>query len=148
MSWLQPKLEKHLPLAHVADPEPTLLYLSLIYEITQKWRSFDDQPDYDFLRIKTTKDAINYLYNHLSQKHGQVLFKRALGYLIRVGGLSDIELEDILSADNTVMQSVFVHYLPPTNIFRLPSFLWIRIRNDMHKYLVQKQIDNTIITYL
>ncbi|CAF4685549.1 unnamed protein product, partial [Rotaria sp. Silwood2] len=68
-------------------------------------------------------------------------------YLRLAGGLSESELEDILSADDKVLKSVFVHYLPPTNIFRLPSALWIRIRNDMHKYLIEKEVDNTLIIY-
>jgi hypothetical protein len=146
MTWLQPKLEPYS--SNRSDPEPTPLFLSLIYQITQTWRSFNDKPDRDFLRIRTTGDAIHYLYNQLSKKHGQVLFKRAMTYLKLAGGLSESELEDILSADDTVLQSVFAHHLPPKNLFRLPSTLWIRIRNDMHKYLIEKEIDNTLIIYL
>jgi hypothetical protein len=146
MTWLQPKLQPYSP--KQGDPEPTPLFLSLVYQMTQTWHSFDDKPDYNFLRIKTTPDAINYLYNQLSKKHGEVLFKRAMTYLILAGGLSETELEDILSADDKVLQSVFHYHLPPANIFRLPSTLWIRIRNDMHNYLIEKEIDNTLIIYL
>ncbi|CAF4251319.1 unnamed protein product [Rotaria sp. Silwood2] len=145
MTWLQPKFESYSP--NRSDPEPTPLFLSLVYQITQTWRSFNDKPDRDFLKIHSTRDAINYLYNQLSKKHGDILFKRAMTYLRLAGGLSETELEDILSADDKILQSVFVHYLPPTKIFRLPSTLWIRIRNDMHKYLIEKEIDNTLIIY-
>ncbi|CAF3802489.1 unnamed protein product [Rotaria sordida] len=145
MTWLQPKFESYSP--NRSDPEPTPLFLSLVYQITQTWRSFNDKPDRDFLKIHSTRDAINYLYNQLSKKHGDILFKRAMTYLRLAGGLSETELEDILSADDKVLQSIFVHYLPPTNIFRLPSTLWIRIRNDMHKYLIEKKIDSTLIIY-
>lgn len=146
MTWLQPKLQPYSP--KQGDPEPTPLFLSLVYQITQTWHSFDDKPDRDFLKIQTTRNAINYLYNQLSKKHGEVLFKRAMTYLRLAGGLNDTELVDILSADEKVLQSIFVHYIPPTNIFRLPGTLWIRIRNDMHKYLIEKKIDNTLIIYL
>jgi hypothetical protein len=71
-----------------------------------------------------------------------------MAYLWLSGGLSEIELQDMLTADNAVLQAVFAHYLPPPNIFRLPSTLWIRIRNDMNKYLVEKEVDNTTIIYL
>ncbi|CAF4105784.1 unnamed protein product, partial [Adineta steineri] len=145
MTWLQAKLEPHISNRH--DPEPTPLFLSLIYQITRSWHSFTNKSDRDFLRIQTTQDAISYLYNQLSRKHGEILFKRAMTYLRLSGGLSESELEDILSADDQVLQSVFTHYLPPTNVFRLPSTLWIRIRNDMHKYLIEKEIDNTLIIY-
>ncbi|CAF1687643.1 unnamed protein product, partial [Adineta ricciae] len=46
-----------------------------------------------------------------------------------------------------ILQSVFAHYLPPLESFRLPSNLWIRIRNDMHKYLVEKDIDGVPCIY-
>ncbi|CAF4754750.1 unnamed protein product [Rotaria sp. Silwood1] len=145
MTWLKPKLEPYSP--KQGDPEPTPLFLSLVYQITQTWHSFNNKPDRDFLKIQSTRDAINYLYNQLSKKHGDILFKRAMTYLRLAGGLSESELEDILSADDKVLQSVFVHYLPPRNIFRLPGTLWIRIRNDMHQYLIEKEIDNTLIIY-
>ncbi|CAF3842914.1 unnamed protein product [Rotaria sordida] len=147
MNWLKPKLKSYIPPDRSDDPEPTPLFLSLLYDITLTWYSFDNEAEDNFLSIKRTYDAIKYLYNQMSKKHGEVLFKRAMTYFVLAGGLTDIELEDILSADNIVLQSVFVHYLPPLNIFRLPSILWIRIRNDMQKYLVEKDVDNTSVIY-
>ncbi|CAF1181265.1 unnamed protein product [Rotaria sordida] len=147
MNWLKPKLKSYIPPDRSDDPEPTPLFLSLLYDITLTWYSFDNEAEDSFLSIKRTYDAIKYLYNQMSKKHGEVLFKRAMTYFVLAGGLTDIELEDILSADNIVLQSVFVHYLPPLNIFRLPSILWIRIRNDMQKYLVEKDVDNTSVIY-
>ena len=146
MAWLQPKLEAHS--SNWGDPEPTPLFLSLVYQITRTWHSFNEKPDRDFLKMKTTQDAINYLYNKLCEKHGEVLFKSAMTYLKLAGGLSESELEDILSADDKVLRSVFIHYLPPSKLFRLPSTLWVRIRNDMQKYLVEKEIDSTPIISL
>jgi hypothetical protein len=140
-TWLQPKLCQN-------QGEPTPLFVSLLYDITLSWHSYDDQPDNSFAAISRTPDAIDYLYTQLSNKHGDVLFRRAMSYLWISDGLSEIELEDILTADNAVLQAVFAHYLPPLNIFRLPSTLWIRIRNDMSKYLVEKEADNTTIIYL
>lgn len=96
----------------------------------------------------TTKSAIKYLYACLSQKHGETLFYRTIAYLRQAGGLNETELEDMLSADDEVLQSIFVHYLPPLKVFRLPSNLWIRIRNDMSKYLVEKTVDDTPVIYL
>ncbi|UJR21417.1 hypothetical protein I4U23_024506 [Adineta vaga] len=68
-------------------------------------------------------------------------------YIQLSGGLSELEIEDILLLDDEVLQAVFVHYLPPMSLFRLPSNLWIRIRNDMHKYLVEKDIDDVPCIY-
>jgi hypothetical protein len=138
--WLKPKLTSH----HFLTP----LFLSLIYDQTLTWHSYDQIPDRDFLAIKQTSSAIGYLYNQLGIKHGQILFRRSMRYLQLSGGLSELEIEDILSLDDEILQSIFVHYLPPFNLFRLPSTLWIRIRNDMHKYLVEKDIDNIPCIYL
>jgi hypothetical protein len=149
MSWLQPKLVPYTPLPSAFDePEPTPLFLSLLYDMTLTWHSFDDKCDLRLPFIKTTQKAIESLYQRMSKKHGNVLFRRAMTYLQLAGGLNETELEDMLSADNTVLQSIFLHYLPPYDVFRLPGTLWIRIRNDMHKYLVEKEVDNTNVIYL
>ena len=145
MEWLQPKF---IPNSDYGEPQPTPLFLSLLYEITRSWHSFNEEPDPDFLRKRSTRGAIKYLYSTLSKKHGQLLFERAMAYLRQAGGLTERELEDMLSADNEVLQSIFTHYMPPVSIFRLPSTLWIRIRNDMHKYLVEKTVDNVTVIYL
>jgi hypothetical protein len=138
--WLKPKL--------TSNPFLTPLFLSLLYDQTLTWHSYDQIPDRNFLSIKQTCDAIGYLYNQLGLKHGPILFRRSMRYLQLSGGLNEHEIEDILSLDDEVLQSVFLHYLPPFQLFRLPSTLWIRIRNDMHKYLVEKDIDNIPCIYL
>jgi len=138
--WLKPKL--------ISNHYLTPLFLSLLYDQTLTWHSYDQIPDRAFLSIKQTRDAIGYLYNQLGIKHGQILFRRSMRYLQLSGGLNELEIEDILSLDDEVLQSIFVHYLPPFQLFRLPSTLWIRIRNDMHKYLVEKDIDNIPCIYL
>ena len=145
MEWMKPKLK---PYTELVIPQPTPLFLSLLYDITLTWHSYDNQSDADFLLIKGTGGAIKYLYSQLSKKHGELLFLRSMAYLRKTGGLNDLEMEDLLSADNEILQSIFVHYLPPLNIFRLPSSLWIRIRNDMSKYLVEKNVDETSVIYL
>ena len=138
--WLQPKFTIH----HFVTP----LFLSLLYDQTLTWHSYDQTPDRAFLAIKQTSHAIGYLYEQLGQKHGAILFRRSMKYLQLSGGLSELEMEDILSLDDEVLQSVFVHYLPPLEFFRLPSTLWIRIRNDMQKYLIEKEIDQIPCIYL
>ncbi|CAF4666770.1 unnamed protein product [Rotaria socialis] len=138
--WLLSKLEP-------TWNEPTPLYLSLLYDISLGWHSFDDDRLTNLRRIGYTRDAIDQLYDQLSKKHGEVIFRRAITYVQLSGGLSETELLDMLSADDKVLKSVFVHYLPPPEIFRLPNILWIRIRNDMHKYLVEMEVDGTVILY-
>ena len=48
-------------------------------------------------------------------------------------GLSESELEDILSCDDDVLNDVYVYWTPP--IRRLPPLLLVRLRTDLSSYL-------------
>ncbi|CAF1143580.1 unnamed protein product, partial [Didymodactylos carnosus] len=125
----------------------TPLVLSLIYDLTLSWHSYDKKINKEFNSIKQTRDAIKYLYDTMGTKHGEVLFRRSMRYIQLFGGVSKNELEDVLSIDDDVLQSVFQHYLPPINVFRLPGTLWTRIQNDLNKYLVERDIDGIPCIY-
>jgi hypothetical protein len=45
-------------------------------------------------------------------------------------GLSDAEMEDLLSLEDDVLQDSYLYHLPPdpTNI-RLPPLLWVRLKS-------------------
>jgi hypothetical protein len=49
-------------------------------------------------------------------------------------GLSDEEMEDLLSLDDAVLDDVFEYWVPP--IRRIPPLLWIRLKSDLSDYLV------------
>ncbi|CAF4104336.1 unnamed protein product, partial [Didymodactylos carnosus] len=100
--WIKNKIEKLWPL--------TPLVLSLIYDQTLHWHSYDQTIDKEFTAIKQTR-----------KKHGDMLFSRSMRYIQLFGGVSENELEDVLSLDDDVLKSVFQHYLPPINVFRLPE---------------------------
>ncbi|CAF4289904.1 unnamed protein product [Rotaria sp. Silwood2] len=122
-----------------------ITFSALLYDQTLTWHSFDHILDRAFLAIRHTSDAIGYLYNKLGVKHGQILFRRSMRCLQLSDGLSEFEIEDILSLDDEVLQSIFVHYLPPFKLFRIPSTLWIRVRNGKH--LLENDIDNIPCIY-
>ena len=48
-------------------------------------------------------------------------------------GLSEFELEDILSCDDDVLDDVYQFWTPPTR--RLPPLLIVRLRYDLNRYL-------------
>lgn len=51
--------------------------------------------------------------------------QHALSYLTASkNGLSDVEIEDILSLDDVVLNDVFLFWMPPTR--RIPPLLWPR----------------------
>ncbi len=48
-------------------------------------------------------------------------------------GMSENELEDILSCDDVVLNDVYQYWVPP--IRRLPPLLLVRIKTDLRQYL-------------
>ncbi|CAF1283540.1 unnamed protein product [Didymodactylos carnosus] len=57
------------------------LFLSLIYDLVSNWHSYDTEIDQEFENIQNTEEAIKYVYNQLSIKHGKILFEKAISYI-------------------------------------------------------------------
>jgi len=70
----------------------------------------------------------------------------ALSYLTASrNGLSDAELEDVLSLDDVVLNDVFQHWLPPLR--RLPPLLIPRLVDELERYLVEREANGTTVVY-
>ena len=78
--------------------------------------------------------------------HGKQLFRRAISYMtICKNGITDGELENILSLDEDVLYAVFEFSMPP--IRRVPTILWIRIKKDLARYIVEKEANDAKVVY-
>jgi len=78
--------------------------------------------------------------------HGRVFVSHALSYLTASkNGLSDVELEDVLSLDEEVLNDVFQHWLPP--IRRIPPLLIPRLHDELSSYIMQREANGTIVYY-
>ena len=76
----------------------------------------------------------------------QVFVSHALSYVTASrNGLSDTELEDVLSLDDTVLNDVFQHWLPPLR--RLPPLLIPRLFDELERYLVEREANGTNVVY-
>ena len=51
-------------------------------------------------------------------------------------GLSEGEIEDILSLNDIVLNDIYQFWVPPER--RLPPLLWVRVKNDIEEYLVHR----------
>lgn len=121
------------------------LFLKLIYDIVINWRSYDKASD-ELLKCLKIDDIIIHLFHRMEAIHGSVIFRRAICYMtVCKNGIGDIELEDILSLDDDVLYSVFQFHMPP--IRRLPTILWIRIKNDLKEYIVEKEANDSKVIY-
>ena len=121
------------------------LFMKLVFDIISVWHSYDPI-DEKLNESNDVDDCIRYLFKRLEVIHNKVLFSRSLCYMTACrNGISQNELEDVLSLDDDVLKSVFQHYIPPVR--RLPGILWTRIRNDLDEYITEKEVDDAPVIY-
>lgn len=106
------------------------LFVQVCFEITKKWYSFT-RP---FLPW-SLEAIIEHFFISLEDEHGVIFVRHALAYVTAAkSGLSLTELEDILSCDDEVLNTVFEYWLPPFR--RIPLLLWIRLQSSLRFFLV------------
>ena len=89
--------------------------------------------------------SIGQLLAGLEARHGPQLTSRALAYLTAArAGLADQEMEDLLSLDDTVLDSLFQYSLPARR--RVPALLWPRLRADLPGYLADCEAGGVVVT--
>ena len=121
---------------------PLPLYLSLASEIACKWRSYDNIDAND---ISTTlKGMITLLFERLEKKFGVIFVSHALAFITASKhGLSQNELEDVLSCDDEVLDNLFQYWTPPMR--RIPPLLWLRVRKELGQYLSERGSDGVTV---
>ena len=83
------------------------LYIKLIFDIIVKWTSYYE-PDNEFLKCNTIDKCIKYLFKSHEKTHGKLLFSRSIIYMTSFkNGISENEIEDILSLDDDVLFNIF-----------------------------------------
>ncbi|XP_052105636.1 NACHT domain- and WD repeat-containing protein 1-like isoform X2 [Mytilus californianus] len=120
------------------------LFLKLSLDEACQWSSFTP-PNQNVLQ-KTVRDSINSLFHRLEVRYGDLFVSRTLGYVtIALNGLSETELEDILSCDDDVLNDLYQYWTPP--IRRLPPLLLVRLKTDLQQYLVDRGADGVRVIY-
>ncbi len=118
-------------------PQP--LFLKLLFGRARTWKSYTDITSIKSFP-KSTHEALNDCYEHLEEYFGKVLVEKALGYLTASReGITESELEHVLSLDNEVLNDVYQYWDPPTKgVVRIPSLLWKRIHHFISDYIVEQ----------
>ena len=95
----------------------------------------------DFQKCSTTQDCIRYVFNSCEKLYGKFLFYRLVFYLtIFEYGVSESELEDILSIDDELLTSISEQkYL---KIRRFPVTFWSRIKYELEHFLTKRDFDD------
>ena len=113
--------------------EPTALYLNLAMYVTTNWCSYDSISKE--LRGGVA-DITEQILEGLERDYGRELTRAALGFITwSVQGISDVEMEDLLSLHTDVLKIV-LKYCP--GVVRLPSHVWLRLRGALQGLLVEQ----------
>lgn len=121
---------------------PGPLFLKLVLDEAMKWNSYT--PEHQLELADTVQSAISYLFMNLENKFGVVFTSRALGYItVALNGISETELEDVLSNDDEVLDDVYRYHNPPVEgIVKIPPVLWARLNYDLKEYFVKRRSFN------
>ena len=134
--------EQRLLVLNAFEKCPLPLYMRLAVDIALRWHSYDHiSPDE---LADDMPGLITILFERLESKYGEQFVRHALGYITAAkSGLSVAELEDILSCDDQVLDEIFSFWVPPFR--RIPPLLWIRVRNELGMYLVERGVDGVTV---
>ena len=116
------------------------LHVKLLSENFLNWKSYTC-PEDECVLGDTLHVAINYFLNKLEKDHGYLFVKHALCYLtISVSGLSECELQDMLSLDNELLKNFKSRDLIKltANALKMPWFYVIRLLNGLENYLLRR----------
>ena len=59
------------------------------------------------------------------------------------------ELEDVLSLDDTVLDEIYQYHLPPNlSAVRIPALVWTRLKYELQEYMVDRQADGKTVSVL
>ncbi|GLH07543.1 LOW QUALITY PROTEIN: Leucine-rich repeat and WD repeat-containing protein, partial [Gryllus bimaculatus] len=118
------------------------IFVKLVFAEICRWRSYTKPQDTHL--ASTVNDSIMMLFERIEKQHGRILVFHALAYITAAkSGLSESELEDLISLDDKVLDDVYQYHLPPVR--RIPPLLWTRIRNDLPNYLSEREADGVSV---
>ncbi|KAK5645668.1 hypothetical protein RI129_004132 [Pyrocoelia pectoralis] len=118
------------------------IFVKLVFAEICRWRSYTKPQDTHL--ASTVMDSIMMLFERIEKQHGRILVFHALAYITAAkSGLSESELEDLISLDDKVLDDVYQYHMPPVR--RIPPLLWTRIRNDLPNYLSEREADGVSV---
>ena len=114
------------------------LYIRLLYRDAKEWKSYSDINPNSIPR--SVKEYINSMFDKLEHSFGKVLVSHSMAYLTAsVTGLSDLEMEDILSLDNEVLDEIYGNKRVP--VYRVPTVSWLALKNSISDFLMRRECE-------
>jgi len=122
------------------------LYLKVAAEESRLWKSY--APETASMLGEGVVGVIDTLLDRLANdsNHGATLVERSLGYLAAARyGLTEDELLDVLSADNTVWGDFDKRKHHEVSERRLPVVMWSRRSLDLEPYLAVRDVTGGMV---
>ena len=117
--------------------EPTVLYLHIAGYVVSKWTSYHIIVDATTELPSTVEKLADRIFDLLECEHGRAFTRAALGFLVfSLHGVTDIEMEDLLSLDDSVVSSL-KDICNEGAEKRVCGSLWLRLREDLDTLLVE-----------
>lgn len=99
------------------------IYCQLVFAEICRWMCYS-KPEVTYL-AHNVMDSIFLLFEKVENKHGWLLVSHALSYVTASkNGVSEPEIEDLISLDDKVLDDIYQYHLPPFR--RIPPLLWTR----------------------
>uniref|UniRef100_A0A673NCA7 NACHT domain- and WD repeat-containing protein 1-like n=1 Tax=Sinocyclocheilus rhinocerous TaxID=307959 RepID=A0A673NCA7_9TELE len=114
------------------------LHLKLLLDTAKQWASYTSMSN---IRMGTSaQEVMTQFVETLEENHGKKLVSHALCFiLLSRNGLSEAELQDVLSLDNDVLAEMYKYWLPPSHtLLRFPRLHWSRLRHDLRAHLMER----------
>ena len=118
------------------------IFCKLVFQEVCRWKSYFE-PELTVLK-HNVMDSVFQLFERVENKHGWMLVSHALAYITATkNGISEPEIEDLISLDDKVLDDIYQYHLPPTR--RIPPLLWTRVRSDLPGYLADSEADGVCV---
>ena len=118
------------------------IFCKLVFQEVCRWKSYFE-PEKTVL-MHNVMDSVFQLFERVENKHGWMLVSHALAYITSTkNGISEPEIEDLISLDDKVLDDIYQYHLPPTR--RIPPLLWTRVRSDLPGYLADSEADGVCV---
>lgn len=115
--------------------EPSALYATMVARNLSKLTSYGEQT---FVLPKTVRELLNQLFADLEREFGLVFTSSALALLtFSVHGLTDLEMEDLITMDDIVLNNIFQYFTP--NRRRFPTHVWLRLKAALSGLITERQ---------
>ena len=113
--------------------QPNVLRLKLLFDVAVRWTSYDPLPQFS----NTTPGLITEFFTYIERLHGKPLITALCGLLgASMHGLPENDIIDIISTDDTLLETILDHNNPPVK--RLPRVMFLRLKWDLKNYLVER----------